>query len=154
MNCFVRLVFCKQTATTEIYTNGRTLSRHDAHPIWDRVGDDRLPLPRPVARRLAGRRERDARRGAAAAAAGRARPHRAAVPVAGDGHVKQSKPIPIPAFPLKGKGQKGVALLTVLLLVAVMSVLVMGMLDEDRKRVVEGKSVSVRVKLGGGRIIK
>src|SRR3546814_13814786 len=48
------------------------------------------------------------------------------------GHVKQSKPIPIPAFPLKGKGQKGVALLTVLLLVAVMSVLVMGMLDDIR----------------------
>src|SRR3546814_15163179 len=37
-----------------------------------RVGDDRLPLPRPVARRLAGRRERDARRGAAAAEIGRA----------------------------------------------------------------------------------
>src|SRR5690606_28884822 len=82
-----------------------------------RVGDDRLPLPWPVDRRLARRCDRDARRRAAATAIAGARPDRTTVPAAGDGFVNR---------------QSGVALLTVLLLVAVMAVLVMGMLDDIR----------------------
>src|SRR5690606_33134890 len=82
-----------------------------------RVGDERLPLPQPVDRRLARRCDRDARRRAAATAIAGARPDRTTVPAAGDGFVNR---------------QSGVALLTVLLLVAVMSVLVMSVLDDIR----------------------
>src|SRR5690606_7339345 len=82
-----------------------------------RVGDDRLPLPWPVDRRLARRCDRDARRRAAATAIAGARPDRTTVPAAGDGFVNR---------------QSGVALLTVLLMVAVMSVLVMSVLDDIR----------------------
>ena len=46
--------------------------------------------------------------------------------------MKRSDPVAMPAAPLKKRKQSGVALLTVLLLVAVMSVLVMSMLDDIR----------------------
>src|SRR3546814_11784647 len=60
------IIFCKETATTEIYTNGHTLSLHGALPIWGCVeslagrrgtGDiafriHRLPAPRIPAHRV------------------------------------------------------------------------------------------------------
>src|SRR3546814_11281390 len=130
MDCSVFVFFFKYTATTDIYTDGHTLSLHDALPVF-------VEAPAP---RLAGQVELgecpdvlDVRQRALVHEAGRA--HRFWRRFARRGqrhdHVQVSGRQRL-------RGLRGA----------------LDLPRTDRKRVVSGKSVSVRVDFGGCRINK
>src|SRR3546814_16456300 len=129
------LFFFKDTATTEIYTYCHTLSLHDALPIWPwrawrgtRADSGR---PGASARRACGRRVRGAGRGGS----GRWRGCWASCFPQG---------FWVCSLPCEGRGGLGRGAFGV----------IANRGHRDRKSVVSGKSVSVRVDLGGRRIIK
>src|SRR3546814_15020950 len=138
MVCF----FCNVTATTEIYTYGHTLALHDALPIsaavMGQVADEVFAIERHEELASLAKRRMESLG------------YDNVTIIHGDGTKGLPASAPFDAIIAAASGPDVPKELTRQLTIGGRLVMPVG----DRKSVVEGKSVSVRVDLGGRRIIK